>query len=151
MAYSARTLEEGTHSLLARSLQPTHEEIEASGGEATGVVGDVSSHEECKRIVEVTHAAYVPIGVLINNAALSHFVPVSEFPVGQWLRSFAVFFHAPFYLSQLAPTDRLPRGGSHDRKHLQWRRHRSRPRLCLSHQLGVRHSFTGFCFPDGLA
>ena len=105
---TARTLEEGKHPLEG-SLQTTLEQIRASGGDATGVAADVSSYEACERIVEATHAAYGPIDVLINNAALTYFIPVAEFPVNKWLRSFSVNFHAPFYLSQLALADMLPR------------------------------------------
>jgi NAD(P)-dependent dehydrogenase (short-subunit alcohol dehydrogenase family) len=106
---TARTLEEGQHPLPG-SLATTVGEIVAAGGEATAVAGDVSSYEECERMVAEAHAAYGPIDVLVNNAALTYFLPVAEFPVNRWLRSVAVNFHAPFFMSRLALEDMLPRG-----------------------------------------
>jgi NAD(P)-dependent dehydrogenase (short-subunit alcohol dehydrogenase family) len=70
---TARTLEEGQHPLPG-SLATTVGEIVAAGGEATAVAGDVSSYEECERMVAEAHAAYGPIDVLVNNAALTYFL-----------------------------------------------------------------------------
>ena len=41
------------------------------------------------------------MGVLVNNAALTYYLPVKDYPLNKWLRSWAVNFHAPFVLSQL--------------------------------------------------
>jgi NAD(P)-dependent dehydrogenase (short-subunit alcohol dehydrogenase family) len=108
VACTARTLEEGTHPL-AGSLRTTVEGIQSAGGEATAVVADVSQYENCERAVSETHAAYGPIDVLVNNAALTYFLPIAQFPVNKWLRSVAVNFHAPFYLSKLALEDMIHR------------------------------------------
>ena len=70
---------------------------------------DVSEYEHCAAAVAEVRAALGPLDVLVNNAALTWFMPVSEFPVNRWLRSTAVNFHAPFYLSKLALEDMLPR------------------------------------------
>ena len=37
----------------------------------------------------------------VNNAALTYFIPVKDYPLRRWMRSWAVNFHAPFILSQL--------------------------------------------------
>src|SRR3970040_1308590 len=50
-----------------------------------------------------------PIDVLVNNAALTYFIPIKDYPVNRWHRSFAVNFHAPFYLSQLVLQDMVQR------------------------------------------
>jgi NAD(P)-dependent dehydrogenase (short-subunit alcohol dehydrogenase family) len=105
---TARTLAEGTHPLEG-SLETTVAEIRAAGGEAQAVVCDVSEYDNCKKAVEETRRLYGPIDVLVNNAALTYFIPVAEFPVGKWLRSTAVNFHGPFFLSQLALADMIPR------------------------------------------
>jgi NAD(P)-dependent dehydrogenase (short-subunit alcohol dehydrogenase family) len=105
---TARTLEEGQHPLPG-SLATTVREIEEAGGEATAVAGDVSSYEECERMVAEARAAYGPIDVLVNNAALTYFIPVAEFPVNKWIRSLAVNFHGPFFMSRLALEDMVPR------------------------------------------
>ena len=105
---AARTVEEGTHPL-AGSLRTTVDGIRATGGEATAVAADVSEYENCERAVEETRAAYGPIDVLVNNAALTYFVPIAQFPVSKWLRSVGVNLHAPFYLSKLVLEDMISR------------------------------------------
>jgi NAD(P)-dependent dehydrogenase (short-subunit alcohol dehydrogenase family) len=105
---TARTLEEGTHPLPG-SLNSTVEAIRDAGGEATAAAGNVSEYEECERIVQAARDAYGPIDVLVNNAALTYFIPVAEFPVNRWLRSMAVNFHGPFFMSQLCLQDMIER------------------------------------------
>jgi NAD(P)-dependent dehydrogenase (short-subunit alcohol dehydrogenase family) len=45
----------------------------------------------------------------VNNAALTYFIPVKDFPPKRWIRSFAVNIHGPFILSHLVLKDMLPR------------------------------------------
>ena len=105
---AARTLKEGDHPLEG-SLETTVNEIKASGGEATAVTADISEYDDCVKLVEETRRLYGPIDVLVNNAALTYFLPIADFPVNKWHRSIGVNFHAPFYLSQLALKDMVPR------------------------------------------
>jgi NAD(P)-dependent dehydrogenase (short-subunit alcohol dehydrogenase family) len=97
---TARTLEEGTHPLEG-SLQTTVGEIREAGGLAEAVACDVSEYDNCATAVASARDIYGPIEVLVNNAALTYFIPIVDFPVSRWLRSTAVNFHGPFYLSQL--------------------------------------------------
>ncbi len=110
VACTARTVEEGSHPLEG-SLETTVQAIDRAGGNATAIAADVSEYENCRRAVEEARAVYGPIDVLVNNAALTYFVPIASFPRSTWLRSVAVNFHAPFYLSQLVLEDMLPRKG----------------------------------------
>ncbi|MDZ7727891.1 MAG: SDR family NAD(P)-dependent oxidoreductase [Dehalococcoidia bacterium] len=105
---AARTLKEGDHPLEG-SLEHTVEGIKANGHEATAVTVNISEYEECEKLIEQTHQIYGPVDVLVNNAALTYFIPIADFPVNRWHRSVAVNFHAPFYLSQLALKDMIPR------------------------------------------
>lgn len=105
---AARTLHEGEHPLEG-SLETTVNGIRAKGHEATAITVDISEHEQCVNLVEQTHATYGPIDVLVNNAALTYFIPIKDFPVNRWHRSIGVNFHAAFYLSQLALQDMIPR------------------------------------------
>ena len=59
--------------------------------------------------MEAARKAYGPIDVLVNNAALTYFLPIREYPVNKWLASWAVNVHAPFVLSQLVLADMIPR------------------------------------------
>ena len=104
----ARTLREGDHRL-AGSLETTVEAIGRAGGEARAVPANIAEPADCERLVEAARKAYGPIDVLVNNAALTYFLPIREYPVNKWLASWAVNVHAPFVLSQLALADMIPR------------------------------------------
>ena len=105
---AARTLKEGDHPLEG-SLEHTVGGIRGAGNEASAVAVDISEYEECVRLIEETHKLYGPLDVLVNNAALTYFIPIADYPINRWHRSFSVNLHAPFYLSQLALKDMLPR------------------------------------------
>ena len=107
---AARTLREGDHRVLEGSLEGTVTEIREAGGEATPVVANVSEIEECEQLVQATKDVYGPADILVNNAALTYFIPVKEYPVNRWLRSWLVNFQAPFILSQLVLEDMISRG-----------------------------------------
>jgi citronellol/citronellal dehydrogenase len=105
---AARTLREGDHRLQG-SLETTVGEIRATGGEATPVAVNISEPAECEKLVQAARETYGPVDVLVNNAALTYFVPVKDYPLNRWLRSWAVNFHAPFILSKLVLEDMIPR------------------------------------------
>jgi NAD(P)-dependent dehydrogenase (short-subunit alcohol dehydrogenase family) len=105
---AARTLHEGEHPLEG-SLETTVAAIREAGGEATPVAVNISEQSECEKLIQTARDTYGPIDVLVNNAALTYFVPVKDYPVNKWMRSWAVNFHAPFMLSQLALQDMIPR------------------------------------------
>src|SRR5437764_8142446 len=104
----ARTLREGDHQL-AGSLETTVAAIRAAGGEARAFTANIAEPAECEKLIGAARASYGPVDVLVNNAALTYYVPTKDFPLNRWLRSWAVNFHAPFVLSQLALRDMLPR------------------------------------------
>src|SRR3989454_10909779 len=106
---AARTLKEGDHQFEG-SLESTVAAIKAAGGEATAVASNIAEPEECQRLGRAAREAYGPIDVLVNNAALTYFVPVKDYPLNRWMRSWAVNFHAPFILSQLVLEDMISRG-----------------------------------------
>jgi NAD(P)-dependent dehydrogenase (short-subunit alcohol dehydrogenase family) len=105
---AARTRHEGDHPLEG-SLDKTVADIRAAGGEATPSAVNISLPEDCERLFEEAHEAYGPVDVLVNNAALTYFIPVKDYPLRRWMRSWAVNFHAPFILSQLAVNEMVDR------------------------------------------
>jgi citronellol/citronellal dehydrogenase len=105
---AARTLREGEHQYEG-SLETTVAAIRAARGEATPVAADISREEDCEKLIVAARATYGPIDVLVNNAALTYFFPIKEYPVNRWMRSWAVNFHAPFILSKLALEDMVAR------------------------------------------
>ena len=105
---AARTLKEGDHRL-AGSLETTVEEIRKAGGQAHPVAANIADAAECEKLVEAARQAYGPVDVLVNNAALTYFLPIQDYPVNKWLASWAVNVHAPFVLSQLVLRDMVAR------------------------------------------
>ena len=59
--------------------------------------------------MEAARTAYGPVDVLVNNAALTYFLPIREYPVNKWVASWSVNVHAPFVLSQLVLRDMVER------------------------------------------
>ena len=105
---AARTLREGDHPL-AGSLETTVAAIKAAGGVAEAVTANIADPAECEGLVAAARRLYGPVDVLVNNAALTYFVPIKDYPLNRWMRSWAVNFHAPFLLSQLVLADMIPR------------------------------------------
>ena len=121
----ARTLSEGSHDMTTYmrdqgrpgeandpfpgSLEGTVAAIREAGGEATALAADLADPGECRRVVDEARRIYGPVDVLVNNAALAVFLPVSEFPYDSWLRSFQIIVHASFVLSQCVLEDMVPR------------------------------------------
>ena len=106
---AARTLHEGDH-MLDGSLDRTVGRIREFGGDAIAVTADVSSEDDCNRIVEEAKAAFGPIDVLVNNAALNYYIPIVDYPASRWMRSFAVNVHGPFMLSRAVLPDMIAKG-----------------------------------------
>ena len=105
---AARTLREGDHPLEG-SLDTTVAAIQEAGGEATPAAVNISLPEDCERLVQEARDTYGPVDVLVNNAALTYFIPVKDYPINRWMRSWAVNLHAPFMLSQLVLEDMVSR------------------------------------------
>jgi NAD(P)-dependent dehydrogenase (short-subunit alcohol dehydrogenase family) len=105
----ARTLKEGDHQFEG-SLETTVQGIRDAVGEATAIPANISDPGECESLVARARDTYGPIDVLVNNAALTYFIPVKDYPLNRWMRSWAVNFHAPFILSQLVLPDMIERG-----------------------------------------
>lgn len=97
---SARTAETGD-SKLPGTLHATVDRIRAAGGEATFIKADLSSAEDRERLVAEATDAYGPVDILINNAAVTFFIPVETFPKKRFDLMMEVQVWAPFHLSQL--------------------------------------------------
>lgn len=106
---AARTLQEGAHPLPG-SLEHTVNEIREQGGEATAAAVDLSLPEDCQKLIETARSTYGPVDVLVNNAALTYFIAIKDYPLNRWMRSWAVNFHAPFILSHMVLEDMIVRG-----------------------------------------
>ncbi len=96
---AARTLNEGDH-MLEGSLSNTVKQITDAGGSALAIAANVSAEEDCRHLVDETVARFGAVDILVNNAALSYFVPIVDFDVNRWTRAFGVNVHGPFMLSK---------------------------------------------------
>ena len=94
VAISARTKEEGDHRL-AGSLASTAAAIRASGGKVESFVADLAKPEQRQRLIDEVQAKLGSIDVLVNNAAVTYFEPVSECPEKHFELMFAVQVRAP--------------------------------------------------------
>ena len=97
---SARTADSG-ESNLPGTLTETVQRIRDAGGEATAVKADLSSQDDRERLVAQTVDAYGPVDILVNDAAVTFFIPVEVFPEKRFKLMMEVQVWAPFHLSQL--------------------------------------------------
>jgi citronellol/citronellal dehydrogenase len=108
---SARTAETG-ESRLSGTLHETVERIKRAGGQAMFIKADLAQAVERERLVEEAAAAYGPIDILVNNAAITYFAPVAEFTEKRLKLMMEVQVYAPFHLAQLVlPSMRAKKQG----------------------------------------
>lgn len=100
VAVTARTPEEGDHPL-AGSVGSTVRQIQEAGHAALAVLADLARAEDRVRLVETVQRELGPVDVLVNNAAITYFEPVTEFDEGHYRAMFEVQVRAGFHLAQL--------------------------------------------------
>lgn len=108
VAVSARTLE--PNAKYEGSLAETVERIRAGGGTVAAVQADVARPEDRRRMVEEAVEALGPIDILVNNAAVTYYLPFTEFPEKRYRLMFEVQVRAPFELAQLVVPGMRERG-----------------------------------------
>jgi NAD(P)-dependent dehydrogenase (short-subunit alcohol dehydrogenase family) len=99
VAITARTENEGDHRLEG-SLATTAASIQASGGTVVPITADLAKQADRARIIEIVERELGPIDVLVNNAAVTYFEPVLDFPERHFQVMFDVQVRAPFELAQ---------------------------------------------------
>lgn len=97
---SARTVEEGDHPLPG-SINSVVQRIRDAGGEATAVRCDLANGEDREALIASTVDAYGPVDILVNNAAVTYFMPVVDFTEKRYRLMTEVQVYGPFHLSQL--------------------------------------------------
>jgi NAD(P)-dependent dehydrogenase (short-subunit alcohol dehydrogenase family) len=106
---TARTVDPTT-SKLAGTIHETVERITRSGGKAVAIPADLSIASERERLVAETEERVGPVDVLVNNAAVSYFIPVLDFGAKQFQLMFEVEVVAPFHLAQLVLPGMIAKG-----------------------------------------
>jgi len=97
---SARTAESG-ESKLPGTLHETVERVRKAGAEVISVKADLAQAREREMLIEKTQNAFGPIDILVNDAAITFFAPVSEFTDKRFKLMLEVQVYAPFHLAQL--------------------------------------------------
>ena len=97
---TARTAEEG-ESRLPGTLTDTINRIRAAGGDASFIKADLSRAEDRERLVADAVAGCGPIDILINNAAVTFFIPVETFPERRFDLMMEVQVWAAVHLAQM--------------------------------------------------
>jgi len=100
VAVAARTTDTGT-SPLSGTIAETTEQIRAAGGTAVPIRADLSKPEDRERLVSETARQLGPPDILVSNAAVTYFTPVTDFTARRFQLMFDVQVEGPFHLAQL--------------------------------------------------
>ncbi len=90
-------------------LAETVARIEALGGRALPLAGDVTRREDLDRAVAAVEGSLGPLDVAVNCAGIANAAPAEEMPAEQWQRMFDVNVTGVFLSCQAEAAVMLPR------------------------------------------
>lgn len=108
VAAAARTLEPDPK--YVGSLSETVERIRVGGGTVVPVQADMAKADDRRRMVDETIAEFGRIDILVNNAAVTYYLPFTEFTEKRYNLMFEVQVRAPFELAQMVVPGMRERG-----------------------------------------
>lgn len=86
-----------------RDAKETKQTVEAAGGRALLIPGDVRKAEFCRRAVELTVKEFGGLDILVNNAAFQqHQKSLEDVTEEQWDRTFKTNIYGYFYMTKAA-------------------------------------------------
>lgn len=106
---SARTVDDGDH-FLPGTITQTVAGIKAAGGDALAVKADLAQAEGRQHLISAALDAFGHVDILVNNAAITYFIPVADFPEKRFRLMLDVQVWAPFELTQLVLPGMRERG-----------------------------------------
>jgi citronellol/citronellal dehydrogenase len=108
VAASARTLDpvDGYEG----SLSETINRIRANDGEAIAIQADLALADDRKRLVEQSADELGPVDILVNNGAITYYMPFTDFTEKRWRLMFEVQVRAPYELAQMVVPAMRERG-----------------------------------------
>ena len=109
VAVVARTVDPAA-SRLAGTIHETVERITAAGGTAAAIAADLSQPADRERAVAQARGQLGAVDILVNNAAVTFFVPVTEFSAKRLDLMLNVQVEAPLHLAQLTVPEMATRG-----------------------------------------
>jgi NAD(P)-dependent dehydrogenase (short-subunit alcohol dehydrogenase family) len=77
------------------------EEVKKAGGEAVPVQADVSSFDECKRLVDESMNAFGQVDILINNAGINRDRTIQRMSPDEWHQVIETDLSSAFYMTNL--------------------------------------------------
>jgi citronellol/citronellal dehydrogenase len=99
VAVTARTVEPGSNPMEG-SLTETVAKIADTGGQVVAIAADLSRPEERERLVVETEAILGRVDILVNNAAVTWWMPVADFTPKRRELMFQLQVYAPMDLAQ---------------------------------------------------
>jgi citronellol/citronellal dehydrogenase len=99
VAVTARTVEPGSNPMEG-SLTETVAKIADAGGQVVAIAADLARPEERERLVLETEATLGRVDILVNNAAVTWWMPVADFTPKRRELMFQVQVYAPMDLAQ---------------------------------------------------
>ena len=106
---SARTVEDSDH-FLEGTIKRTVKTITDAGGEATAIRANLADESDRHYLIESAVEKYGKVDIVVNNAAVTWFVPVKDFKEKQFRVMMDVQVWAPFELTQLCLPSMIERG-----------------------------------------
>jgi len=99
VAVVARTTGPGT-SPFPGTIGETADQIRADGGTAVAVRADLSKPEDREQLMTETSSQLGAPDILVNNAAVTYFTPVTDFTARRYQLMFSVQVETPFHLAR---------------------------------------------------
>jgi short-subunit dehydrogenase len=87
--------------------------VEACGGEALALAGDVRDEAYARALVEAARRRWGRVDVLVNNAGYGLFKPFPEMTTEEFRGQFETNMYGAVYATKAALEDMLPRGSGH--------------------------------------
>ncbi|MGV0739754.1 glucose 1-dehydrogenase [Mycobacterium syngnathidarum] len=115
VAFAVACAEAGANVVVAARresrLQQTVADIVAQGVRGVAIAADVTSAEDCQRIVDATTEHFGRIDILVNNAGVEDHTPASRLSIDEFDHVLGVNLKACFVMAQAA-MPRMPAGSS---------------------------------------
>ena len=80
-------------------------------GRVAAIVADIRRHDDAERLVTATVERFGGVDILINNAGVGRFAPVSELTVDAWVETIETNLSGVFYCCRAAIPAMKRRGG----------------------------------------
>jgi NAD(P)-dependent dehydrogenase (short-subunit alcohol dehydrogenase family) len=96
-AEGAKTIINGAHTV--ENVEAVVAEIEAAGGDAIGVMADVSDPDQVERLIEATTDAFGAPDIVVNNVGIRLRQSFEEISIDDWRNTLNSNLNSAFYLA----------------------------------------------------